>query len=99
MLHFLNNSAPKPNKCIILRLHVNLTQDINLLLELPEEYTFETALADLIVRLLLIEQVQSLLFHILALILVFHQDNSLQAVLSNGKYQRKLITHDYMRST
>ncbi|XP_020206099.1 structural maintenance of chromosomes flexible hinge domain-containing protein GMI1 isoform X2 [Cajanus cajan] len=51
----------KPNKCHILRLHDgssdvaksfenmwDLTPDTDLLLELPEEYTFETALADLI---------------------------------------------------
>ncbi|KAK7293086.1 hypothetical protein RJT34_15947 [Clitoria ternatea] len=51
----------KPNKCHILRLHDggedvasffenmwDLTPDADMLLELPEEYTFETALADLI---------------------------------------------------
>ncbi|KAL2318144.1 hypothetical protein Fmac_032020 [Flemingia macrophylla] len=51
----------KPDKCHILRLHDgssdvaksfenmwDLTPDTDLLLELPEEYTFETALADLI---------------------------------------------------
>ncbi|XP_056694425.1 structural maintenance of chromosomes flexible hinge domain-containing protein GMI1 isoform X2 [Spinacia oleracea] len=45
----------------------DLTPDTDLLTELPEDYTFETALADLI-------------------------DNSLQAVWSNGKGERKLIS-------
>ncbi|KNA17555.1 hypothetical protein SOVF_078860 [Spinacia oleracea] len=44
----------------------DLTPDTDLLTELPDDYTFETALADLI-------------------------DNSLQAVWSNGKGERKLI--------
>ncbi|XP_021909410.1 uncharacterized protein LOC110823351 isoform X2 [Carica papaya] len=39
----------KPLKCHIIRLHNmwDLTPDTDLLMELPEEYTFETALADL----------------------------------------------------
>uniref|UniRef100_A0A803L2J8 Protein DEFECTIVE IN MERISTEM SILENCING 3 n=1 Tax=Chenopodium quinoa TaxID=63459 RepID=A0A803L2J8_CHEQI len=45
----------------------DLTPDTDLLTELPDDYTFETALADLI-------------------------DNSLQAVWSNGKDERKLIS-------
>ncbi|KAJ7965338.1 Protein defective in meristem silencing 3 [Quillaja saponaria] len=70
------------HKCHILRLHDgsseiadkfenmwDLTPDTDLLKELPEEYTFETALADLI-------------------------DNSLQAVWSNGKSERRLIRVD-----
>ncbi|XP_056694419.1 structural maintenance of chromosomes flexible hinge domain-containing protein GMI1 isoform X2 [Spinacia oleracea] len=47
----------------------DLTPDTDLLTELPDDYTFETALADLI-------------------------DNSLQAVWSNGKGERKLISVD-----
>ncbi|KAF2291896.1 hypothetical protein GH714_036024 [Hevea brasiliensis] len=75
----------KPHKCHILRLHDgskmtidiyenmwDLTPDTDLLRELPEEYTFETALADLI-------------------------DNSLQAVWSNGKNDRRLISVDFMK--
>ncbi|XVF53392.1 hypothetical protein PTKIN_Ptkin05aG0095700 [Pterospermum kingtungense] len=40
----------QPHKCHILRLHNmwDLTPDTDLLMELPEEYTFESALADLI---------------------------------------------------
>ncbi|KAI9157714.1 hypothetical protein LWI28_026791 [Acer negundo] len=69
----------KPYKCHMLRLYDgsgviantfenmwDLTPDTDLLMELPEEYTFETALADLI-------------------------DNSLQAVWTNGKDERRLI--------
>ncbi|KAK9994804.1 hypothetical protein SO802_024507 [Lithocarpus litseifolius] len=69
----------KPHKCHILQLHDasgetahtfenmwDLTPDTDLLMELPEEYNFETALADLI-------------------------DNSLQAVWSNSKNDRRLI--------
>ncbi|GAV66190.1 LOW QUALITY PROTEIN: HATPase_c_3 domain-containing protein, partial [Cephalotus follicularis] len=76
----------KPHKRHILQLHLktviiagiylfgfqnmwNLTPDTDLLTELPEEYTNETALADLI-------------------------DNSLQAVWSNGKEDRRLIRVD-----
>ncbi|XP_024029787.1 uncharacterized protein LOC112094052 [Morus notabilis] len=72
----------KPHKCYILRLHDgsgesseifenmwDLTPDTELLRELPEEYTFETALADLI-------------------------DNSLQAVWSNHKNDRRLVRLD-----
>ncbi|KAK4834807.1 hypothetical protein QYF36_000837 [Acer negundo] len=71
----------KPYKCHMLRLYDgsgviantfenmwDLTPDTDLLMELPEEYTFETALADLI-------------------------DNSLQAVWTNGKDERRLIRH------
>ncbi|KAM4068715.1 hypothetical protein ACB094_12G034100 [Castanea mollissima] len=70
----------KPHKCHILQLHDasgetahtfenmwDLTPDTDLLMELPEEYNFETALADLI-------------------------DNSLQAVWSNSKNDRRLIS-------
>ncbi|KAF5442725.1 hypothetical protein F2P56_035352 [Juglans regia] len=70
----------KPHSCHILQLHDgsgvmantfenmwDLTPDTDLLMELPEEYTFETALADLI-------------------------DNSLQAVWSNRKNERRLIS-------
>ncbi|KAI9157790.1 hypothetical protein LWI28_028154 [Acer negundo] len=70
----------KPYKCHMLRLYDgsgviantfenmwDLTPDTDLLMELPEEYTFETALADLI-------------------------DNSLQAVWTNGKDERRLIS-------
>ncbi|XP_059434267.1 structural maintenance of chromosomes flexible hinge domain-containing protein GMI1 [Corylus avellana] len=69
-----------PHKCHILQLHDgsgeiadtfknmwDLTPDTDLLKELPEEYTFETALADLI-------------------------DNSLQAIWSNSKNDRRLIS-------
>ncbi|KAF3975237.1 hypothetical protein CMV_001509 [Castanea mollissima] len=72
----------KPHKCHILQLHDasgetahtfenmwDLTPDTDLLMELPEEYNFETALADLI-------------------------DNSLQAVWSNNKNDRRLIRYD-----
>ncbi|KAK2635775.1 hypothetical protein Ddye_030567 [Dipteronia dyeriana] len=72
----------KPYKCHMLRLYDgsgeiantfenmwDLTPDTDLLMELPEEYTFETALADLI-------------------------DNSLQAVWTNGKDERRLISVD-----
>ncbi|XP_011069423.1 uncharacterized protein LOC105155250 [Sesamum indicum] len=45
----------------------DLTPDTDLLKELPDDYTFETALADLI-------------------------DNSLQALWSNGKFERRLIS-------
>ncbi|KAL0400592.1 UNVERIFIED_CONTAM: Structural maintenance of chromosomes flexible hinge domain-containing protein GMI1 [Sesamum latifolium] len=47
----------------------DLTPDTDLLKELPDDYTFETALADLI-------------------------DNSLQALWSNGKFERKLIRYE-----
>ncbi|KAL0321555.1 UNVERIFIED_CONTAM: Nicotinamide/nicotinic acid mononucleotide adenylyltransferase [Sesamum calycinum] len=47
----------------------DLTPDTDLLKELPDDYTFETALADLI-------------------------DNSLQALWSNGKCERKLIRYE-----
>ncbi|XP_022890366.1 uncharacterized protein LOC111405633 isoform X2 [Olea europaea var. sylvestris] len=75
----------KPNEWHIIRLHDgsdeadtyenmwDLTPDTDLLKELPEEYTFETALADLI-------------------------DNSLQALWSNEKNQRRLISVDVRRS-
>ncbi|KAF7830720.1 structural maintenance of chromosomes flexible hinge domain-containing protein GMI1 [Senna tora] len=72
----------KPNKCHMLWLRDectvvpktfenmwDLTPDTDLLLELPEEYSFETALADLI-------------------------DNSLQAVWSNERDERRLISVD-----
>ncbi|KAK3229718.1 hypothetical protein Dsin_001599 [Dipteronia sinensis] len=72
----------KPYKCHMLRLYDgsgeiantfenmwDLTPDTDLLMELPEEYTFETALADLI-------------------------DNSLQAVWTNGKDERRLVSVD-----
>ncbi|KAL5738591.1 hypothetical protein ACOSP7_031352 [Xanthoceras sorbifolium] len=72
----------KPYKCHMLRLYDgsadiantfehmwDLTPDTDLLMELPEEYTFETALADLI-------------------------DNSLQAVWTNGRNERRLISVD-----
>ncbi|KAK1571160.1 hypothetical protein Q3G72_012800 [Acer saccharum] len=72
----------KPYKCHMLRLYDgsgvitntfenmwDLTPDTDLLMELPEAYTFETALADLI-------------------------DNSLQAVWTNGKDERRLISVD-----
>ncbi|CAK9151606.1 unnamed protein product [Ilex paraguariensis] len=77
----LNFKNFKPNNWYILRLHDgsgeaetfenmwDLTPDTDLLKELPEEYTFETALADLI-------------------------DNSLQAVWSNGKNEKRLISVD-----
>ncbi|KAF3432812.1 hypothetical protein FNV43_RR23914 [Rhamnella rubrinervis] len=61
MKHAVNLEKFKPHKCHILRLHDgsgqfaqtfenmwDLTPDTDLLNELPEEYTFETALADLI---------------------------------------------------
>ncbi|KAL2540263.1 gamma-irradiation and mitomycin c induced 1 [Abeliophyllum distichum] len=75
----------KPNEWHILRLHDgsheadtyenmwDLTPDTDLLKELPDEYTFETALADLI-------------------------DNSLQALWSNNKNQRRLISVDVRKS-
>ncbi|KAK4431325.1 Structural maintenance of chromosomes flexible hinge domain-containing protein GMI1 [Sesamum alatum] len=47
----------------------DLTPDTDLLKELPDDYTFETALADLI-------------------------DNSLQALWSNSKLERRLIRYD-----
>ncbi|PIA26548.1 hypothetical protein AQUCO_09100023v1 [Aquilegia coerulea] len=69
-----------PDKCHILRLHDgvkdssdtfenmwDLTPGTDILMELPQEYTFETALADLI-------------------------DNSLQAVWSNARDERKLVS-------
>ncbi|KAL5738604.1 hypothetical protein ACOSP7_031365 [Xanthoceras sorbifolium] len=72
----------KPYKCHMLRLYDgsadiantfehmwDLTPDTDLLMELPEEYTFETALADLI-------------------------DNPLQAVWTNGRNERRLISVD-----
>ncbi|CAI0397449.1 unnamed protein product [Linum tenue] len=72
----------KPYKCHVLRLHDggsrisrtfenmwDLTPDTDLLKELPEAYSFESALADLI-------------------------DNSLQAVWTNGKSDRRLIRVD-----
>ncbi|KAH9779979.1 Structural maintenance of chromosomes flexible hinge domain-containing protein GMI1 [Citrus sinensis] len=70
----------EPSKCHILKLYDgsgeiaetfenmwDLTPDTDLLRELPEDYTFETALADLI-------------------------DNSLQAVWTNAKNERRLIS-------
>ncbi|KAL8550899.1 hypothetical protein ACS0TY_000106 [Phlomoides rotata] len=72
----------KPNKWYFLWLHDgsaepdvyegmwDLTPDTDLLKELPDDYTFETALADLI-------------------------DNSLQALWSNGKGERRLISIRY----
>ncbi|KAH9724082.1 Structural maintenance of chromosomes flexible hinge domain-containing protein GMI1 [Citrus sinensis] len=56
--------------CFLIRMGLNmwdLTPDTDLLRELPEDYTFETALADLI-------------------------DNSLQAVWTNAKNERRLIS-------
>ncbi|KAH9724068.1 Structural maintenance of chromosomes flexible hinge domain-containing protein GMI1 [Citrus sinensis] len=76
----INFEMFEPSKCHILKLYDgsgeiaktfenmwDLTPDTDLLRELPEDYTFETALADLI-------------------------DNSLQAVWTNAKNERRLIS-------
>lgn len=74
----------------------DLTPDTDLLMELPEEYTFETALADLIVscpiRLKILSECARSFYLLLAYTLpLIFQDNSLQAVWSNRKNERRLI--------
>lgn len=78
----------------------DLTPDTDLLMELPEEYNFETALADLIVSLSnTVDKmtwlcVWSFLVIRSDTLLLIYQDNSLQAVWSNSKNDRRLIRYD-----
>lgn len=77
----------------------DLTPDTDLLLELPEEYNFEAAIADLIVSSLTKQTINSIFFmmvlHIstLTLLFIYYQDNALQAVWFNGKNNRKLVRY------
>lgn len=78
----------------------DLTPDTDLLKELPEEYTFETALADLIVSCLIwLTKWSGCAFDCYwslgaDTLLLIYQDNSLQAVWSNSKNDRRLIRYD-----
>lgn len=81
----------------------DLTPDTELLRELPEEYTFETALADLIVshfgedeKIEFISLLNYVSSKVLTILLFIYQDNSLQAVWSNHKDDRRLVRYDVM---
>lgn len=77
----------------------DLTPDTDLLKELPEEYTFETALADLIVSCLIqLANWSGCVLDLFCLLgaytlLLVYQDNSLQAVWSNSQNDRRLIRY------
>lgn len=77
----------------------DLTPDTDLLLELPEEYNFEAAIADLIVSSLTKQTINSIFFmmvlhiSILTLLFIYYQDNALQAVWFNGKNSQKLVRY------
>ena len=84
----------------------DLTPDTDLLAELPEEYAFETALADLIVscHLNIAEDLVVCIINcsfrcllvfmwVFIICLIIYQDNSLQAVWSNGMSERRLIRY------
>lgn len=77
----------------------DLTPDTDLLMELPEEYNFETALADLIVSFCDILWFQfgcvDINFVVSNFSLLYDQDNSLQAVWSNSVNERRLIRYIY----
>jgi hypothetical protein len=77
----------------------DLTPPTELLQELPAEYSTESALADLVVSFFLFEYLDSS-FSFMQSCKVYvevfinfscDQDNSLQAIWSNGKKERKLI--------
>ena len=67
----------------------DLTPDVELLRELPQEYAFETALADIIVSIYTLEG-DMVFFNVKSANKFLLQDNSLQAIWSKKNKDRMI---------